>query len=103
MKITVNKPDGKNGIKEVRINEAKVQHIIDASRIANASDGMAFMAALIAQICTFDGKQYTYEDVTALPAPVFLELSATLATSGVLPSEDVLSTLSERDISATKG
>lgn len=102
MKITTVKSAGKPTIKEIKINEATVQHIIDASRIAGVSEGAAFIAALISQICEFDGKRLTYEDVSALPIIVFLELSAALVTSGVLPSEEALSTLSVREDSATK-
>lgn len=102
MKITTVKPEGRQAIKEIKINEANVRHIIDASRVAGTAEGTAFMAALISQICEFDGKALTYEDVSALPVIVFLELSAALVTSGVLPSEEALSTLSAKDISVTK-
>lgn len=102
MKITVNKGEAKKPIKEIVINEMKVQDIINAARLVSAAEGPAFMAALISQICTFDGKTLTYEEITELPASTFLELSAALATSGVLPSEGLLSTLSETGTSATK-
>lgn len=103
MEIKVNKGKAKRAIKEIVINEVTVQNMIDASRLASTSDGPAFMAALISQICTFDGNKLTYEEVTELSASTFLELSATLATSGVLPSENVLSTLSGTDTSVMKG
>lgn len=103
MEIKINKEKVKNTIKQVVVNEMTVQNMVDASRLASTQDGPAFMAALLSQICVFDGKKLTYEEVTGLPAAVFLELSAALATSGMLPSEEQLSTLSEKAASATKG
>lgn len=102
MEIKINKEKTKHAIKQVVVNEMTVQNMVDASRLASTSDGPAFMAALLSQICIFDGKQLTYEEVTDLPAAVFLELSAALATSGMLPSEELLSTLSGKDTSAMK-
>lgn len=103
MDIKINKGKVKSAIKQVVVNEMTVQNMVDASRLASATDGPAFMAALLSQICVFDGKQLTYEEVTELPAAVFLELSAALVTSGMLPSEELLSTLSGKDTSVTTG
>lgn len=102
MKITVHKAESQVVIKEVKINEPTVQNIIDAARISGANEGMEFMAALVAQICTFDGEAKVYEDLIKLPARIFLELSGALVTSGVLPSEEVPSTLSAKAGLATK-
>lgn len=102
MEIKINKEKTKHAIKQVVVNEMTVQNMVDASRLVSSSDGPAFMAALLSQICVFDGKQLTYEEITDLPAAVFLELSAALATSGMLPSEGLLSTLSAKDTSAMK-
>lgn len=103
MKITTVKKTGEPAIKEVKINTVTVQDIIDASRLSGGMEGAAFLAALLAQICEFDGERKTYEDVTGLPAAVFFELSAALVTSGVLPSDGALSTLSGKDTSPMKG
>ena len=103
MDIKINKGKVKSAIKQVVVNEMTVQNMVDASRLASATDGPAFMAALLSQICVFDGKQLTYEEVTELPAAVFLELSAALVTSGMLPSEELLSTLSGKDTSGMTG
>ncbi|MDR1756095.1 MAG: hypothetical protein LBR65_03920 [Culturomica sp.] len=103
MKITVAKKTQGTAIKEVKINPVTVQDIIDASRLSGGMEGAAFMAALLSQICEFDGEKKTYEDVTGLAAAVFFDLSAALVTSGVLPSEGALSTLSGKDTSPTKG
>ncbi|MFR5734257.1 MAG: hypothetical protein ACLUER_00610 [Odoribacter splanchnicus] len=103
MDIKINKGKVKSAIKQVVVNEMTVQNMVDASRLASATDGPAFMAALLSQICVFDGKQLTYEEVTELPAAVFLELSAALVTSGMLPSEELLSTLSGKDTSVMTG
>lgn len=103
MEIKINKGKAKGGIKEVVVNEITVQSMVDASRMAATSDGPAFMAALLSQVCVFDGKQLTYEEVKDLPASVFLELLAALATSGMLPSEELLSTLSGKDASVMNG
>lgn len=96
MKIKIEKSEKTATIKEVVIKEATVQNIIDATRLAGTQEGAGFLAALMAQICTFDGRQLTYEDVTLLPSAFFFELAAALVTSGVLPSEEGLSTLSEK-------
>lgn len=103
MDIKVNKGKVKTAIKQVVVNEMTVQNMVDASRLASASDGPAFIAALLSQICVFDGRQLTYEEVTELPAAVFLELSVALATSGMLPSEELLSSLSGKGTSVMKG
>lgn len=78
MDIKINKGKVKSAIKQVVVNEMTVQNMVDASRLASATDGPAFMAALLSQICVFDGKQLTYEEVTELPAAVFLELSGSV-------------------------
>lgn len=103
MKITTEKQNNRPVIKEVKIKSVTVQHIIDAARLSGSMEGASFLAALLSQICEFDGQAKTYEDMMVLPGSVFLELSAALATSGVLPSEEVLSTLSAKDASAMKG
>lgn len=103
MKITVNKSKiNTSTIKEVVIKEATVQNMIDANRLSGTSEGVQFVAAMISQICTFDGKMMTYEDVATLPIATFLELTVALETSGVLPSESAFSSLSGTGISATK-
>ncbi len=102
MKITIAKPAAESAIKEVKINPMTVQDIIDASRLSGGMEGAAFMAALLAQICEFDGKKKVYEDVMELPSAVFFKLAEALVKSGVLPSEKPLSTLSGKDTLATK-
>ncbi len=103
MEIKINKGKGKGSFKQIVVNEITVQSMVDASRLSSASDGPAFMAALLSQVCVFDGKQLTYEEVKDLSASVFLELLAALATSDMLPSEELLSTLSGKDTLAMKG
>lgn len=93
MKITTEKSTKKLEFKNITIREPLVEDILEAHKYGNDVEiGMA----LISQICTFDGKQLTIEDVRKLPVSVFLELSAGLDSSDILGSVGRLSSLSEK-------
>lgn len=82
----------------VEVREPLVEDIIESQK----HDGDTKQAAaLISQICTFDGKQITMEDVQKLPLTLFLELQAALMSAGFLGSKEVLSRLLVKDVSTT--
>lgn len=82
----------------VEVREPLVEDIIESQK----HDGDTKQAAaLISQICTFDGKRITMEEVQKLPLTLFLELQAALLSAGFLGSKEVLSHLLERGDSTT--
>lgn len=87
MNITIKKSDVKE-YQNIEVREPKVSDFLEAERIAGKSEGVAFLTALTASICTFDGLRLTYEDVQGLPVSSFLELQKTLVSSGLLVSEE---------------
>lgn len=95
MKITVIKSETPE-IKEVVIREPLVSNMVESQRV---SEGNRIMesAALIAQICTFDGKQLTTEDVLEIPVSVFMELQTELISKGLIGSAELLSSLLGKD------
>lgn len=84
---------------KIEVREPLVEDMLEAQK---HGDGIASTAALIAQICTFDGKTLTTEDVQRLPVSDFLELQAELTAAGLMGSHAVLSRLSEMAASPTK-
>lgn len=70
--------------KLIEVREPIVEDIIEAQKYEGAVQSSA---ALIAQICTFDGKQITVEDAQKLPLSVFLDLQAELMSAGVMGSK----------------
>ena len=63
---------------EVDMREPLVADMVQAHRVSGATEGATFEAALMAQICTFDGKQLAMEDVEALSIDDFFLLKDTL-------------------------
>lgn len=83
----------------IEVREPLVEDIIESQK----HDGdVKQAAALISQICTFDGEQLTVEDVQKLPLTLFFELQAALTEAGFLGSSEVLSRLLGRGDSTTK-
>lgn len=99
LKITYTQSENKVTVKNISVREPLVEDMIEAQK---HGDNTKMSAALISQICTFDNKQLTMEEVARLPLDVFLELSTALASRGLLGSKELLSTLSEKDDLATK-
>lgn len=62
------KKENKDQLKfdEVEIREALTGDLIQAERIAGNADSVAFMAALLSQICVFDGKKIPAEEINKL-------------------------------------
>lgn len=91
MKITIEKSTSKLEIKNVTVREPLVEDFLEAQKY---EDQTKMSMALISQICTFDGKQLTMEELEKLPLSSFLELSTELASTGLLGSAEQLSSLS---------
>lgn len=91
MKITIEKSTDKLEIKNVTVREPLVEDFLEAQKY---EDQTKISMALISQICTFDGKKLTMEELEKLPLSSFLELSAGLAATGLLGSAAQLSSLS---------
>lgn len=53
---------------EVEVREAMVGDLIQAERVAGKPDGVAFVAALLSQVATFDGKKLPPEELHRLSA-----------------------------------
>ena len=97
MKIKVTK-SAANTYKLIEVREPLVEDIIESQKYEGDTQSAA---ALIAQICTYDGKQITMEDVQKLPLSLFLDLQAELMSAGVLGSKEALSRLLGTDGSTT--
>lgn len=98
MEIKVVKQTG-DLYKKIEVREPLVEDIIESKKYEG---DVQSSAALIAQICTFDGKQITMEDVQKLPVSLFLDLQAELISAGFMGSKEVLSRLFGTDASTTK-
>lgn len=77
--------------KELTYREVTFEDMLQAQRISGENDGNAFKLAIVAQTCTFDGKQVTYEDLKALRWSDFLELQGLLTDSDWMGSQEQLS------------
>lgn len=64
---------------EVEIREATVGDLIQAERIAGKTDGIAFVAALLSQVATFDGQKLPAEELYKLSATDLAELGNAVA------------------------
>lgn len=91
MKITIEKSTDKLEIKNVTVREPLVEDFLEAQKY---EDQTKMSMALISQICTFDSKKLTMEELEKLPLSSFLELSTELASTGLLGSAERLSSLS---------
>ncbi len=96
MKITVKKNENPLSFKEVEAREALVEDMINAHRISGETEGPAFNCALVASICTFDGKKVTAEDLAKMNSGDFLGLQLELTSQGALGSQELLSSLFEK-------
>lgn len=98
MKITIEKSTDKLEIKNVTVREPLVEDFLEAQKY---EDQTKMSMALISQICTFDGKKLTMEELEKLPLSSFLELSTELTATGLLGSAERLSSLSGTAVSDT--
>lgn len=65
--------------KEVVIREATVGDLIQAERAAGKAEGIPFVAALLSQVGTFDGKKLPPEELYNLSAADLAELGNAVA------------------------
>lgn len=66
---------------EVEVREATVGDLIQAQRIAGNIEGVEFVAALLSQTATFDGKKLPAEELHKLAAIDMVELGNAVAPS----------------------
>ena len=59
---------------EVEVREATVGDLIQAERVAGKPEGIAFIAALLSQVATFDGQKLPAEELYKLSAADLAEL-----------------------------
>lgn len=102
MKVTVKKQENSLTFENIEAREALVEDMLNAQRVSGEAEGAAFNAALVAEICTFDGKKLTWEDVQKMRASDFLSLQLELAEQGALGSKELLLYLQEKLALATK-
>lgn len=96
MKVTVKKNDNPLKVENVEAREALVEDMLNAQRASGESEGVGFNTALAAEICTFDGKKLTFEDLRLMPAQDFLSIQLELITQGAMGSKELLSFLQEK-------
>ena len=96
MKVTVKPAENPLKFENIEAREALVQDMLNAQRASGESEGVAFNTALAAEICTFDGKKLTFEDLTKMKASDFLSLQLDLTSLGALGSKELLSSLAEK-------
>lgn len=96
MKIEVKKTEGVLHFDNIEVRTAEVKDIINAQRASGATEGAAYSAALLSEICTFDGKKLTCEDLGRMSMADFLDLQTELMLSGVIGSEELYSHLFEK-------
>lgn len=80
----------------VTARKVEAGDMLTAQRISGANEGNAFTLAIIAQVCTFDGKKLTYEDLQHLPFEDFLELQSQLMDLAWMGSKELLSSFVEK-------
>lgn len=69
--------------KEVEVREATVGDLIQAQRVTGKAEGVEFVAALLSQVATFDGKKLPAEELHKLSATNMVELGNAVAPSAV--------------------
>lgn len=74
MEIVKTEEPNKPTYKKVDMREAKVADIIQAQRTAGSMEGAKYEAALLSQICKFDDKVLTMEDVEQMGMDDFFHL-----------------------------
>ena len=58
----------------VEVREVVVEDMLKAERVAGDGKGIAFVAALVSQLATFDGKALPTEEVSRMKAADFFAL-----------------------------
>ena len=96
MKVTVKPAENPLKFENIEAREALIGDMLNAQRASGESEGVGFNSALAAEICTFDGKKLTFEDLKEMKASDFLSLQLELTTQGALGSKELLSSLAEK-------
>ena len=96
MKVTVKKQEHSLKFENVEARESLVEDMLNAQRASGEMEGIGFSMGLIAEICTFDGKKLTIEDLRKMPATDFLSLQTELMSAGALGSQELLLSLAEK-------
>lgn len=68
---------------EVEIRQPTVADAITAQKVSGAAEGIPFLAAVMAECCTFDGQKAVYEQIQQMETPDFLALSKEVDLDGV--------------------
>lgn len=84
----------------VEFRKVRVQDLNRAERIAGSSEGMRYTAAILSLVCTFDGQKKTMEDLEAMEASDFLQLSRKLLNTNLANLENQSSSLPDTQDSA---
>lgn len=74
MQITKVKDEKFLRFENVEMKECGVEDEEKAFKIAGVAEGYDFQLALLAQLCTFDGKKYVMEDLRKMSRADFLDL-----------------------------
>jgi hypothetical protein len=83
MKIVKTKTQSPSAFKKVEMREPTVKDMIEAQRTSGAVEGAAYEAALLSQICTFDGKLLPMEDVAKISMDDFFSLKDSMLGGGL--------------------
>lgn len=96
MKVSLKKADNPLSFENVEAREALVEDMLNAQRASGENEGIGFNMALAAEICTFDGKKLTFEDLHKMKASDFLSLQLDLTALGAMGSKELLLSLAEK-------
>lgn len=83
-------------IEKVTCRKVTAGDMLTAQRVTGESSGAGFILGVIAEVCKFDGKKLTYEDLQKLAFDDFLALQGDLMELGWMGSSEQLSSFAER-------
>lgn len=81
----------------VELRDAIVDDLIQAERVAGQAQGMLFVAAMLSQVGTFDGKKLPVEELRGMRAADFLSCLAELELELLMESASAASTSAGKD------
>lgn len=99
MKITKKKTKARE-FAEAEVRQVTVSDMIQAERVAGKGEGIAFIAAVIAQASTFDGEKQPMEVVAEISAADFFDLLDATGLGALKESLVESSASAGKDISA---
>lgn len=100
MKITKAGETGKT-FDSVELRDAIVDDLVQAERVAGQAQGMLFVAALLSQVGTFDGKKLPVEELRGMRAADFLSCLSVLELELLMESATAAFTSAGKDASAS--